>query len=160
MPEERGTSAAAQTFFNNHPADSKVRLEALSSLSDLLSTGAPADLSTVCKLVASCVADNNQKASAAACALIGKLAEVAAVRPGATSSYGVSDFRDGLLAPPFQGPGTPELAVFVDPLAELIGNAKVGGSRGVASGSVGSAIMVLPSCSLKPASLPATHWIP
>jgi hypothetical protein len=61
------------------PADSKVRLEALSSLSDLLVAGVD-DLSTVCKLVASCVADNNQKASSAACGLIGKLAEVSVVR--------------------------------------------------------------------------------
>ena len=66
----------------NGATDSKVRLEALTSLLDVLDEVAvdSSALFSVCKLVSACISDNNQKASAAACSAIVKLAETAAVR--------------------------------------------------------------------------------
>jgi hypothetical protein len=62
--------------------DSKTRVEALSELCDSIVAGPELErvLPELCKLVATCVTDNNQKASAAACLAIVKLATAASVR--------------------------------------------------------------------------------
>jgi hypothetical protein len=62
--------------------ESKVRVEALTELCEVLVAGPQLDraLPDICKLVAASVADNNQKASAAACSAIIKVANVASVR--------------------------------------------------------------------------------
>ena len=77
----------ASCFTNN--ADSKTRLEALILLSEGTAASNILDgaFSSTCKLVAVCVADNNQKASAAACNAISKIAEFADVSYAGTSVF-------------------------------------------------------------------------
>ena len=74
-------------------------MEALSSISSVIAGGFSVD-GTLCKLVSACLLDNNQKISATACGMILSIAEAAAGNASV-------------------------LEVFVDPLVELIGNAKV-----------------------------------